>query len=127
MADAKHRQYFGFTGLVIIGLIGLHKWLLSDATTWRKEETRFLWLFFALIFTWDPIVEVLKGRAFGKLVWWLILGLIYIAVTAAAMAVPAVGRVVATFNPLVVAAIVVSPAIVLAIGKGVRRFPARSL
>jgi hypothetical protein len=83
MADGQNRQYFGFTCLVIIGLIGLHKWLLGDATTWRKEETLFLWLFFALIFIWDPIVEVFKGRASGKRVWWLVLGLTYIVVTAA--------------------------------------------
>jgi len=127
MADAKNRQYFGFTGLVIIGLIGLHKWLLGDATTWRKEETLFLWLFFALIFIWDPIIEVLKGRASGKLIAWLTLGLIYIIVTTADLAVPAVGRVAATFNSLVVVAILASPAIVLAIRKCARRIAVRSL
>ena len=127
MADAMNRQYFGFAGLVIIGLIGLHKWLLGDATTWRKEETLFLWLFFGLIFTWDPIVEVLKRRASGKLVWWLMLGLMYIGAVAAVMAVPPVGRVVATFNPLVVLAIFASPVIVLAIRKGARRIAVRSL
>jgi hypothetical protein len=127
MADAKNRQYFGFAGLVIIGLIGLHKWLLGDATTWRKEGTLFLWLFFGLIFTWDPIVEVLKRRPSGKLVWWLMLGLMYIGAVAAVMAVPPVGRVVATFNPLVVLAIFASPVIVLAIRKGARRIAVRSL
>jgi hypothetical protein len=127
LADAKSRQYFGFTGLVILGLIGLHKWLLGDATTWRKEEALFIWLFFALILTWDPIVEVLKERASGKLMWWLMLGLMYIVLTATALAVPAVGRVVATFNPLVVAAIFASPAIVIAIRKGARSIAARIL
>jgi hypothetical protein len=127
MADAKNRQYFGFTGLVIIGLIGFHKWLLGDATTWRKEGTLFLWFFFALIFTWDPIVEVLKGRPSGKLVWWLMLGLMYIVLIATDLAVPAVGRVVGTFNPSVVLAILASPAIVLALRKGARRIAVRSL
>jgi hypothetical protein len=127
LADGKSLQYFGFTGLLILGMLGLHKWLLGDATTWRKEEALFIWLFFALILTWDPIIEVLKGQASGKRIWWLLLGLMYIGLIATALAVPAMGRVVATFNPLVVLAIFASPAIVIAIRKGARSIAARTL
>jgi len=127
LADPKSLEYFGFTVVVTLGLICLHKWLLGDATTWRKEEALFMWLFFAIIFTWDPIVEVLKGRATGKLMWWLMLGLMYIGLITTVFAVPSVGRVVSTFNPLVVWLVFVSPAIVIAIRKLARSTAQRTL
>jgi len=124
--EEKHHQLLGLTGLVMFGLIGVHKWLLGDATTWRKEATLAVWLFLALVFTWDPTVRIVKGQASGKLVFWLILGWLYFATTAAPLAVPALGKVVSGFNPLLVAAIIASPAIVLGVHRAVRRFASRS-
>jgi hypothetical protein len=119
-------QLLGLAGLVMFGLVGVHKWLLGDATTWRKEATLAVWLFWALIFTWDPTVRLLKGQASARLVFWLILGWLYFAATAAALAVPALGRVVNGLNPLLVAAIVASPAIVLGLHRVVRRFASQA-
>ena len=122
----KDHQLLGLTGLVMFGLIGVHKWLVGDATTWRKEGTLAVWLFWALMLTWAPTVRFVKGQASGKLVFWLILGWLYVATTAAPLAVPALGRVVSGFNPVLVIAIIASPAIVLGVHRAVRRFASRS-
>jgi hypothetical protein len=42
------------------------------------------------------------------------------------LAVPAIGRVVSGFNPVLVIAIIASPAIVLGVHRAVRRFASRS-
>jgi hypothetical protein len=118
-------QLLGLAGLVMFGLIGVHKWLLGDATTWRKEGTLAVWLFWALIFTWDPTVRLLKGQASRRLVLWLALGWLYFATIAAALAVPALSRIVSGLNPLLVAATLASPAIVLGFHRLVSRFASR--
>ena len=125
--EQKDLQLFGATVLVMFGLVGVHKWLLGDATTWRKEESLALWLFFALMFTWEPVVRLIKGQASGKSVVWLMLGLLYFAVNTAPLAVPALGRLVNGFNPLLVIATIASPAIVLGLRWALRRFASRSL
>ena len=114
-------QLLGLAGLVMFGLVGVHKWLLGDATTWRKEGTLAVWLFWALVFTWDPTVRVIKGQASGKLVFWLILGWLYFAAIAATLAVPALGRLVAGLNPLLVVAAIASPATVIGVLRLARR------
>jgi hypothetical protein len=119
-------QLFGLAGLVMFGLVGVHKWLLGDATTWRKEEALAVWLFWALFFTWEPTGRVFKGEASVKLVSWLILAWLYFAVIAASLAVPAMGAVVSGFNPLLVGAIVASPAIVFGACKVLTRLASRS-
>ena len=123
--DGSH-QLMGVAGLVMFGLVGLHKWLLGDATTWRKEGTLALWLFFALMFTWDPAARVVKGQASTRLVFWLVLGWLYFAAMAATLAVPALGRFVAGLNPLLVVAAIVSPAIVIGVLRVTGRLPSRA-
>jgi hypothetical protein len=118
-------QLLGLAGLVMFGLVGIHKWLLGDLTTWRKEGTLAVWLFWALIFTWDPAVRVVKGQASGKLMFWLILGWLYFAAIAATLAVPTLGRVVAGLNPPLVVTAIAAPAIVIGILKVGRRFASR--
>jgi hypothetical protein len=108
----SHRL-LGLAGLAMFGLIGVHKRLLGDATTWRKGTAPAVWLFWALMFTWDPAVRVVKGQASWKVVFWLILGWLYVAAIAMPLAVPAVGRVVADLSPLLIGAAVASPAIVM--------------
>ena len=125
--EQKDLQLFGATVLVMFGLVGVHKWLLGDATTWRKEESLALWLFFALMFTWEPVIRLIKRQASGKSVVWLMLGLLYFAVNTAPLAVPALGRLVNGFNPLLVIATIASPAIVLGLRWALRRFASRSL
>lgn len=125
-AEQKGHRLLGLALFVMFGLVGLHMWLLGDATTWRKEGTLAVWLFWALVFTWDPAVRVVKGQASGKLMFWLILGWLYFAAIAAALAVPALGRFVNGINPLLVVAIVASPVIVLGAQRLVRRFVSRS-
>jgi len=115
-------QLLGLGGIVMFGLVGIHKWLLGDATTWRKEGTLAVWLFWALMFTWDPAVRVVKGQASGKILFWLILGWLYFGAIAATLAVPALGKVVAGLNPLLVVAAFASPAIVIGVLRVVRRF-----
>jgi hypothetical protein len=122
----KTDQYLGLTVLGMFGLVGLHKWLLGDATTWRKEEALAIWLFFALVFTWYPTAQVLKRHAARKLLFWLILGWLYVAVTAAPLLVPALGRVVGELNPFLVLAVFASPAIVLGVRRAVGHFARRS-
>jgi hypothetical protein len=124
--EQKDHQLFGLAGLVMFGLVGVHKWVLGDATTWRKEGALALWLFWALIFTWDPAVRLVAGQASGKLVFWLVLGWLYFAAITAALAVPALGRVVSDFNPLLVLAVIASPAIVVGAQRLLRRFANRS-
>jgi hypothetical protein len=124
--EQKDHQLFGLIGLVMFGLVGVHKWLLGDATTWRKELTLALWLFWGLTFTWDPTIRLVKGQGSGKLVFWLVLGWLYFASIGAAMAIPALGRVVSDFHPLLIAAVIASPAIVLGAKRLVRRFASRS-
>ena len=118
----KNHQWFGLAGLVMFGLVVIHKWLLGDATTWRKEQTLALCLFSALMFTWDPTVRLIRGQASGELVFWLVLGWIYFAAIAATLAVPSLGRVVASLNPLLIATAIASPAIVIGVRRAVRRF-----
>ncbi len=110
----------------MFGLVGLHKWLLGDATTWRKEVTLALWLFYALKFTWDPAARVVKGQASTKLVFWLILGWLYFAAIAATLALPALGRFLAGLNTLLVVAALASPAIVIGILRVAGRLPSRA-
>jgi len=115
-------QLLGLAGLVMFGLVGVHKWLLGDATTWRKEGTLAIWLFWALMFTWDPAVRVVKGQASWKVVFWLILGWLYFAAIAVTLAVPALGRVVAALNPLLIVAAIAAPAIVVGVLRVARLF-----
>lgn len=110
----------------MIGLVGVHKWLLGDATTWRKETLLGLWLFFALLYTWDPVVRVAKGQASASLVFWLALGWLYFAIIAAPMAVPAIGRVVGHVNPVLLVSVMVSPAVVIGVHRAVRHFANRN-
>jgi hypothetical protein len=124
--ERNDHQLFGLIALVMFGLVGVHKWLLGDATTWRKEGVLALWLFWALIFTWDPTVRLVKGQGSGKLVFWLVLGWSYFAAIVAALAIPPLGRVVSDVNPLLAVAIVASPAIVVGAQRLVRRFASRS-
>jgi len=122
----KEDQYLGLTGLAMFGLVGLHKWLLGDATTWRKEGTLVTWLFLALLVSWDPMVRAVRGQASGRLVFWLILGWMYVATMAAVLAVPALGRVVSGLNPLLVLAAFAAPLIVLEVHRASRRFASRN-
>jgi hypothetical protein len=120
--EQKNLQLFGLAGLVMFGLVGVHKWVLGDATTWRKEVALALWLFWALIFTWDPTVRLVTGQASGKFVFWLVLGWLYFASITAVLAVPVLGRVVSDFNPLLIFEVIASPAIVVGARRLVRRF-----
>lgn len=111
-SDRSH-QLMGGVGLLVFALVGIHKWVLGDATTWRKEGSLATWLALGVMLTWDPPVRVFKGQASGKFVVWLILAWLYLAAIAAPLAVPALGKVVAGFNPLVVAAAIGAPGIVV--------------
>lgn len=95
---ARNQQLLGLTGLLMFGLVGVHKWLLGDATTWRKEESLAVWLFFGLMLTWDPMVRVVRGQASIKLAVWLVLALLQIAMPAAVLAVPELGRLVSGYS-----------------------------
>jgi hypothetical protein len=62
------------------------------------------------------------GQASGKFVFWLVLGWLYFASITAVLAVPGLGRVVSDFSPLLILAVIASPAIVVGAQKLVRRF-----
>lgn len=124
---ARNQQLLGLTGLLMFGLVGVHKWLLGDATTWRKEESLAVWLFLGLILIWDPMLRVVRGQASKKLVVWLVLALLQITMPAAVLAVPALGRLVSGYGSPLVVAILFSPAIAFAVHRGVKRIARRSL
>jgi hypothetical protein len=123
---ARNQRLLGLTGLLMFGLVGVHKWLLGDATTWRKEESLAVWLFLGLMLTWDPMVRVVRGQASRKLAVWLVLALLQIAMPAAVLAVPGLGRRVSGYSSPLVLAILFSPAIAFAVHRGVKRIARRS-
>jgi len=126
MDVARNQQLLGLTIFAAWGLVGVHWWLLGEATSWRKEAAIAMRLFAALMLTWDPMVNLVKGRASGKLlfqllpVWWVFGAL------AAILAVPALGRFVAGSNGPLVLAIIISPVIVIVLHRAATRFASRS-
>lgn len=122
----RNTQLLFLTIFAMWALVGVHKWLLGAAITWKSEEALALLIFFALIFTWDPMVRVVKGNASGKLIFWLILGWLYFAVIATPIVVPSVGRMESGLNPLLPLAILAAPAIVLVAHRIARRIASRN-
>jgi len=61
--DHNHHRLLGLTILAAWGLIVVHKWFLGDAPTWRNEESLAVSLGLGLMFTWDPMVSVVRGQA----------------------------------------------------------------
>lgn len=122
----KGHRFLVLTILLMLGLLGVHKWLLGDATTWRNEEVLAVWLFLGLMLTWEPMVCVVKGQASGGLLFWLALVSLQFAMLAAVFAVPAFGRFVSGFNPPLAVTILSSPAILLLIDRIAKRIARRS-
>jgi hypothetical protein len=121
----RDQQLLGLVGLVMFGLVGVHGWLLGDAANWRKEGALAVWLFWALMFTWDPTIRAVRGEASRKVIVWLVLGWLYFGSIAAVLAVPALGAVVGG-NQWLVLVLFTSPAIVFGAYKVLTRLASRS-